>query len=1472
MKARRKIVTLLAIVTAIIVIVPAAIAAGGTTLADFEGGAPGGWFVFSGASTVSTTTQVVADADALARPNQVGDNEILNVTFNVTDYGGFGQSFVDLGATQDWSNYESFNFWFYGTGSGLSYQAEISDNRSDPNSDTSERFDYTFTDNAVGWQFISIPFADFTRATDFQPAGAPDDGFTLTEIYAWAIVLPIGTDTVYMDDLFLGHTLVDDFEGGVPTGTDGDGIAIGFTTFNDPGSSVAISTTNTPPAPVPDSVAGNNVLQVDTDVNDSSGYAGVVHAFSNGAVDTWVPQDWSTFEGLSFWLYGNNTGQTLFIDILDNRNPGSTTDDAERYSIDLVDDFSGWQFFEIPFANFNRKEVGNGAPNDGFTLTEVHGWAFGVFNAGVPFSNYMDNVGLYGIADIPDLTVSYATNTYAVDEGNTAVINVKLNRELGIDDEDPAEVSINYATESGSAVADRDYTPAMGTLTFTQGGPTEQTFNVPTFDNPKNDGSKTVILRLSDPVAVATGFVTQAVLSINDDEAYDPNLLDDFERGTYLWNTTGPVGLSTPEIADGDPMALPGQGAYEHILKVAAPADGPTLIVQKEDLLAQLNSLVPSGNDTVDKHVNRAIDRIERSLNANYWENGFYLDAKLGHHVFLRDKQAVKELERAIWKGSEDAAELQAIIEALAATDRQLAQIALAQAVANHGDQRYVGKAGDNLDKAAHELAKGDYYDAIYYYYQAWRYAEKAVAGLDLMPTTINRDFALGQNWSKAEALTFWFYGTGSGDEIGVNLKNNRAPDPGADGWSLAWSDEFNDPAGTPPNPDFWTHEIGDGAYVNNTGWGNQELQYYTDSTDNSATDGNGNLVITAKAAENGEQCYYGDCEYTSARLISQYKAEFAYGRIESRLQVPQGAGLWPAFWSLGTDIPEVGWPQTGEIDIMEFVGRLPNEIFGTIHGPGYAGGQSFGNIYDFGTPVYDQFHTFTVEWEPDSIKWYVDGILYHTAVPGDVAPNEWVYNHPFFLIFNVAVGGNFGGAVGPDTTFPQSMVVDYVRVYQGPDTAERFSTSFSDDFVGWQQVEIPFTDFVRSGQQPAGAPDDGLNLNEVWGYGFELPAGGVSNGNLFLDQVRLKPVPPPTAIVVQNANNSGEGSLRQALEDIADAGTITFDPALAGQTIALTSGPLTLSRDITIDGSDAPGLAINGNGVHRVFEVGAGVTANVSNLILTNGYGYQLGGGVINNGNLTLDHVTLTGNTMTTDAGDFWQGGGAIYNGEFATLNLIDSTVDNNHADWSGGGIYSFFNTTTNIIRSTISNNVSGDVGGGLRLLGNGTIENSTISGNEATGWYGGALFLTDGVVDMNHTTVVNNTSPFGIGAPAAVFVGTFGPGSAFLNVGNSIIADNTTEGCFLAPWGAGAVGINSLGNNLFSDSTCFNVAADIVSAATGLDALADNGGATQTHALLAGSPALDAANGGSCLATDQRGVARPQGAACDIGAYEAE
>jgi beta-glucanase (GH16 family) len=262
-------------------------------------------------------------------------------------------------------------------------------------------------------------------------------------------------------------------------------------------------------------------------------------------------------------------------------------------------------------------------------------------------------------------------------------------------------------------------------------------------------------------------------------------------------------------------------------------------------------------------------------------------------------------------------------------------------------------------------------------------------------------------------------------------VSSTVAPSAGPTSWNLVWSDEFDGPAGAPPDPTIWGYDLGDGTEAGIVGWGNNEREYYTDSPENAATDGEGYLLITVRRADGSTACYYGPCEYASARLLTKDRYEFQYGRIEARIKVPGGVGLWPAFWMLGTDIGTVGWPRSGEIDIMEFVGRRPNEILGTIHGPGYSGSSGFTQGVDLDSPVADDFHTLEIDWRPGSIVWSLDGKPYHRASPADVAPNDWVFDHPFFLILNVAVGGNLGGPVAPDTTFPQAMTVDYVRLYQ---------------------------------------------------------------------------------------------------------------------------------------------------------------------------------------------------------------------------------------------------------------------------------------------------------------------------------------------------------------------------------------------------------------------------------------------------------
>ncbi|MBE2223511.1 MAG: family 16 glycosylhydrolase, partial [Anaerolineae bacterium] len=1330
------------------------------------------------------------------------------------------------------------------------------------------RLDTTFSSASFDdqWTLISAPVSSF--ADQFTGGDGTFNG-NLDEIVI--VVAGVQGDvgsTVEVDfDQFsftagsqaVPTQIVDDFESGLPFGSDANGVPLGFFTFSD-GSPVSIATTDAPLAPVPGSAAGNNVMALTGDV---TAFAGFIHAFENTAVDTWIPQDWSSFEGLSFWLYGQNSGTTVFVDVIDNRNPGSTRDDGERFTVSLVDNFSGWQFFEFPFSSFVRKDIGNGAPNDGFTLTQVHGWALGTLNTPGEVTFYVDDAALYGVAEIPELAVTFAKANNNVDEGATGNIVVKLNRPMNSDD--PAQVSVDYFTEPGSATLERDYTPASGTLTFVNGGLSQLSFPLVTFDDTKWEGNETVILRLNNPVDVAAGFSMQASASIVDNDPYDPNLLDDFERGSYLWESNGMLALETAVISSTDPDAIPGQDAVETVLQ-AAPVAGASPKSVIGNVYDDVDALIPSGNFTTDFWLKRARTQLDSSLNASYWDNEYYLDARKGLIVFSHVNLALIDLNIAAARPGAPTAAIQLIVDDLVDATAILAQIEINLAVASDGNTNHINQALAQMDKAADDLANDKLNQAVSHYRNAWYKAVIALKHVVPAAPTFSRDFAIGDDWSNGEALTFWYYGSNSGQDVTVHLKDNRASDPGPAGWSQVWSEEFNEPAGTPPNPEYWSYEIGDGTINGIPGWGNDEFQYYTDDPANAATDGLGNMVLTVREADGSLTCYYGPCDYTSARLISWRKAEFAYGRIESRIQVPDGGnGLWPAFWSLGTDIDVVNWPQTGEIDFMEYVSRLPNEIFGTIHGPGYSGGQSIGNVYDFGGPVYNDYHTFTIEWEPNSIKWYVDGILYHMATPADV-PGEWVFNDPVFLLLNVAIGGNFGGAIDPNLQLPQSMAVDYIRVYQGPDTAERFDATFVDNFSGWQQIEMPFTSFTRSAEQPAGAPNDGLTLNEVWGYGISLPAGGP--GTAWLDQVRVKPVPPPTALTVTTLADSGTGSLREAVGLIAADGTITFDPGLAGGTIALTSGQLTVDRSVIIDGSGAPGLTVSGNNASRVFQIATGAAVSMNDLTVADGAGAPQGGGILNYGVLNLDYMTVTNNIESSGGGAaFDLGGGGIYNGDGATLNLTNSTVSNNRTlGQPGGGIYGFFNSTINVTNSTVSGNVAGDVAGGFRTLGNANIVNSTISGNTSTTWHGGAMFSTDGVVTVLNSTIVGNNAPGG--AAGGFFVGTFGAASASLSLQNSVVANNGGFSCIQFFGGAGTVALTSLGNNVFTDGTCAPVGSDQTVADPGVNALADNGGPTLTHALLAGSVAIDMANTAVCPVTDQRGITRD--ALCDIGSFE--
>jgi beta-glucanase (GH16 family) len=243
--------------------------------------------------------------------------------------------------------------------------------------------------------------------------------------------------------------------------------------------------------------------------------------------------------------------------------------------------------------------------------------------------------------------------------------------------------------------------------------------------------------------------------------------------------------------------------------------------------------------------------------------------------------------------------------------------------------------------------------------------------------------------------------------------------------WPLVWSDEFDGPAGTPPDPATWQAETG------GHGWGNDELQCYTDGG-NAALDGNGNLAITVRRTAPDEARFDG-CGFTSARLISRDRVHFTYGLVQARIRLPGGRGIWPAFWMLGQDIGAAGWPGCGEIDVMENFGRQPRTVHGTLHGPGYSGRGGITAAHHAGADLADDFHVYSVCWEPGRIRWYLDDVLYSTITPADLDGRPWLFDHDCYLLLNVAVGGTLCEPPDDALEFPRAMLVDYVRRYAPP-------------------------------------------------------------------------------------------------------------------------------------------------------------------------------------------------------------------------------------------------------------------------------------------------------------------------------------------------------------------------------------------------------------------------------------------------------
>jgi beta-glucanase (GH16 family) len=250
--------------------------------------------------------------------------------------------------------------------------------------------------------------------------------------------------------------------------------------------------------------------------------------------------------------------------------------------------------------------------------------------------------------------------------------------------------------------------------------------------------------------------------------------------------------------------------------------------------------------------------------------------------------------------------------------------------------------------------------------------------------------------------------------------------------WTQVWSDEFDGPAGARADSTKWNYNTQDGCNNGNCGWGNNEKEYYSDAPENIALNGEGQLMIVARIAPPGLSCYYGPCRYTSAKITTKGKMLAAPGRVEARIKLALGQGLWPAFWMLGQGDPTLSWPACGELDIMENKGSQPITTSSAVHGPGYSGNTPFAhaNSLTRGT-ISDDFHIFAVEWDSLHVRFYVDDIPHYQVTRDEIEHfGKSILNQPFFVILNLAVGGHFDGDPQSDAIFPATMLVDYVRVY----------------------------------------------------------------------------------------------------------------------------------------------------------------------------------------------------------------------------------------------------------------------------------------------------------------------------------------------------------------------------------------------------------------------------------------------------------
>jgi beta-glucosidase len=873
----------------------------------------------------------------------------------------------------------------------------------------------------------------------------------------------------------------------LPAGQDEFGNNLGFVAWGDtPNVQLELVPADSDLA-LPEQDGDNTVLQASYDVGAFGGFSYVPMMD-----DRWAAWDWSDYDGISFWLYGNNTGGTVQVEIFDNRNPELNSDSAERFAFQITDDYDGWQRFDIPFSDFQRRTdfQPGGALEDGLGLYEVAGIAFG-FPAGVGAQTaYIDQIEIYGgAAGIPPRVVIPASSRPIVTE-EASTGDAPASAGFVVD-----EVTLlnDFEFDAVPEVTEDNDGNQLGLVAWGD-SPGNVTLSVGEVDSQRG-------LEISYDIIVFGGF---SWVPGGDGvwEAQDWTSYDGIQFDLYGNNTGGTISV---QLFDNRATDTTADSAERFFFLIEDDYEGWQTFAIPFSAFQRRTDWQPGGAPDDGLGLNE-VHGLAFEFPSGVGAQVAYLDnlsLVTGEGSIAVDPVAIEE---------EPAVELPPDPEVLVVTETELLNdfdLDALPETTTDADGNALGLIawGDTPDNVMLSLAEGGGDLSLEINYDIATFG-----GFSWVPG--NDGVWVAQDWTSYDGVQFDLYGNNTGAVVQVEIFDNReenattdsaerfffhitddyegwqtftipfsefqrrtdwqpggAPDDGLgltevhglafgfpagtgpqtaylddlalvsgdvmtatdaaiatypwDGeWELIWADEFDAEADTVPNPEFWTCEVG------GWGWGNNEHQYYTESG-NAFHNGDGQMVIEAREETvEGSNCWYGECLYSSARCITKDSVEFMFGRVEMRAQIPFGQGIWPAFWMLGADFPDVVWPESGEIDIMENIGRERSTVHGTVHGPGYSGAAGRGRSFSIEENFSDDFYVYSIEWEPDVIRWYVDGELYFEFTPEGLN-REYVFNDDFFLLMNLAVGGNWPGYPDETTVFPQTYTIDYIRVYQ---------------------------------------------------------------------------------------------------------------------------------------------------------------------------------------------------------------------------------------------------------------------------------------------------------------------------------------------------------------------------------------------------------------------------------------------------------